>query len=144
MRLLVDGLNTLPQKDVAKGVETYEWANTSKTSATPEPGFWTPPVQGDADRRPTNVGFSRLRQRHGRTWPLARIQNRRSRKITRRKTTIYRRVGLITAAFYTPKAGPRGVGTGLATSVKKISLKGILRPAICAPWFTFATSMPVL
>jgi len=109
MRLLVDGLNTLPQKDTAKGAGTYAvakrvnlgearpWVLDPKDPDTPTPGIWA--VRGFV----TEIGEKgKLRE--------FMVVDAQESLAARRKFTD--QIGLITAAFYVyVDQLPKNVGT---------------------------------
>jgi len=115
MRLLVDGLNTLPERETTKGVLTYV---TGKRVNLDEARHWELDpaystlyaVRGFV----TEVGVEgKLRE--------FLVVDADESLAARQKFTD--QVGLITAAFYAPAAGSRGVGTGLGQQRSEEILK---------------------
>ncbi len=100
MRLLVDGLNTLPEPDKMKGVETYVWG---KPVSLDEARHW---ILGPVDRHVWRVsGFATVTGANGETRQFVAAAEEYTLAARRRFTD---KIGLITAAFYSPAGGARG------------------------------------
>ncbi len=100
MRLLVDGLNTLPEKESAKGVETWVWGKRVSLDGA---RHW---ILDPAERRLWRVsGFATETGVHGNS-DRFRVDQEGNTLAARRRFTEH--IGLITAAFYASRAGVRG------------------------------------
>jgi hypothetical protein len=103
MRLLVDGLNTLPEKvDDVKGVETYEVApRVSLENAR----HWVLDPKRNRRARWTVKGFVTETGSSGKLREFKIVEKQDSVAAQQNFTD---QIGIITAAFYTPLAEPRG------------------------------------
>jgi hypothetical protein len=105
MRLLVDGLNTLPEKDTTKGVQTVV---IGKRVNLDQARHWE---LDPAESRVFAVrGFVTEVAAQGKLREFVVVDAEES-LAGRQKFTD--QIGIITAAFYTPAGTQRGVGTGL-------------------------------
>jgi uncharacterized caspase-like protein len=103
MRLLVDGLNTLPQKEVVKGVATYRiGAPVSLNDAR----FWL--LDPGRARLYAVRGFVTELGNYGKLRKFTVVDAERSLAARQRFTE---QIGLITVAFYAPAGGSRAIGT---------------------------------
>jgi hypothetical protein len=109
MRLLVDGLNTLPEKEDAKGVETFLIGKRVNLDAA---RHWVldPAVVPGANKVWAVRGFITETGATGKLRQFSVVDAQQSLAARQKFTD---QIGLITAAFYSPKSGSRGVGTGL-------------------------------
>jgi hypothetical protein len=109
MRLLVDGLNTLPEKEETKGVSTYI---VGKRVNLNDARHWVldPAVVASANKIWAVRGFITETGAQGKLRQFAVVDAQQSLAARQKFTD---QIGLITAAFYAPKSGARGVGTGL-------------------------------
>lgn len=109
MRLLVDGLNTLPEKDETKGVATYL---IGKRVNLNDARHWVldPAVIPGAEKVWAVRGFITEIGAEGKLRRFTVVDAQQSLAARQKFTD---QIGLVTAAFYAPKSGARGVGTGL-------------------------------
>jgi hypothetical protein len=104
MRLLVDGLNTLPEKDATKGVLTYI---VGKRVNLDDARCWVlDPADGDVN---AVRGFVSQTGAEGELREFVVVDADQSLAARQQFTD---QIGLITAAFYAPASASRGVGTG--------------------------------
>ncbi|MFN0196596.1 MAG: caspase family protein [Planctomycetaceae bacterium] len=112
MRLLVDGLNTLPEKEKTKGIVTESWGQHVHLD---EARAWILDPQGPEVRgkEPKWVvaGFATATGRDGKLREFVIVDAQES---LAGRQGFSEEVGLITAAFYKPKSGARGGGVGTA------------------------------
>lgn len=107
MRLLVDGLNTLPEEEKTKGVKTMLWGQRVNLD---EARAW----ELDPNYSTINAvrGFVTETGPQGKLKEFTVVDAEKSLAARQQFTD---QIGLITAAFYTPKAGSRGLGTEAGT-----------------------------
>ena len=111
MRLLVDGLNTLPEKDNTKGVVSYV---VGKRVNLDEAKHWElDPADGPVY---AVRGFVSEVGAEGKLREF-KVVDADSSLAARQKFTD--QIGIITAAFYAPAGGSRGLGTGLGKERKE-------------------------
>jgi hypothetical protein len=104
MRLLVDGLNTLPEPDTGKGVQTFI---TAKPQKLDEARAWIlDPAVGDLFRIP---GFAAKTGTDGEFRHFEVVDASQSRAA---QLGFTEQIGVITAAFYEP-VGPRSATVGV-------------------------------
>jgi hypothetical protein len=103
MRLLVDGLNTLPEKENTKGVSTMIWG---KRVSLEEARPW------EMDPTRSSIfavrGFVTEADTQGKLKEFKVVDAAESLAAQQEFTD---QIGMITAAFYAPKAGTRRIGT---------------------------------
>jgi hypothetical protein len=104
MRLLVDGLNTLPERFMEKGIETYTWGQYVNLD---EARAWE--LDPQVSRVYAVRGFVTEADVKGRLKEFTVVDASASLAAERQQFT--EQVGVITAAFYAPAGGERGVGT---------------------------------
>jgi hypothetical protein len=104
MRLLVDGLNTLPQKMPDKGVETYVVAPPVSLD---EARFWV--LDPEHSTRYAVRGFVTKTGVEGALREFTVVDSADSLAARQRFTE---QIGVITVAFYAPAGETRGIGTG--------------------------------
>jgi uncharacterized caspase-like protein len=112
MRLLVDGLNTLPEKIVTKAIvrerttPQEEWLPAQRVSLNTA-RFWI--LDPKRSTQFTVAGFYSATGEAGKYREFLVVDEQKSLAARQDFTD---QIGLITAAFYTPKSGSRAVGTG--------------------------------
>lgn len=103
MRLLVDGLNTLPEKEESKGVATYlVGAPVSLDQAR----FWI--LDPESAKVHAVQGFVTETGREGKLQKFTVVDAQKSLAARQQFTD---QIGLITAAFYASGGGSRAIGT---------------------------------
>jgi hypothetical protein len=111
MRLLVDGLNTLPEKEDVKGIETMVWGKRMSLDAA-KPWLLDPSAAGVTIVRglPTWAvrGFVTESGTLGKLREFTVVEASQSLAARQEFTD---QIGLITASFYAPAGGSRAVGT---------------------------------
>ncbi|MEM8944464.1 MAG: caspase family protein [Planctomycetota bacterium] len=108
MRLLVDGLNTMPEKLSTKGVQTMEWGKRVNLS---EARHW---VLDPSKRRTWAIkGFYTGVGTGSDTYREFTVVDSQKSLAARQQFT--ENIGLITAAFYEREGGQRAVGTDAGT-----------------------------
>lgn len=112
MRLLVDGLNTLPEREPTKGAETYVWAKRVENLGDARPWVLDPsnPKTTRYDGMPT-WGFRGFVTDTGEHGQLREFKVVDAEKSLAARQQFADAVGMITAAFYAPEGGTRAVGT---------------------------------
>jgi hypothetical protein len=107
-RLLIDGLNTLPEKDTTKGISTYI---VGKRVNLDEARFWIlDPFDLKTERKIWAIrGFVTETGAQGKLRKFTVVDADQSLAARRQFTD---QIGLITAAFYAPGSKPRGSGIG--------------------------------
>ena len=103
MRLLVDGLNTLPQKETVKGVATYL---VGAPVSLAEARFWI--LDPESAKTHAVRGFVTETGREGKLRKFTVVDAQKSLAARQRFTE---QIGMITAAFYAPAGGSRAIGT---------------------------------
>jgi hypothetical protein len=103
VRLLVDGLNTLPEKVIDKGIET--WDVGARVNLDEARAWILDPAKGTVFRV---SGFTTKTGVRG-NWKRFVVDDAEQSLAGRRKFT--EQLGLITAAFYAEGSGTRSVGT---------------------------------
>jgi hypothetical protein len=110
--LLVDGLNTLPEKDKTKGIVTESWGQHVSLN---DARAWIldPKEPGLASGTPkwTVSGFATATGKEGKFREFVIVDAQDSLAARQSFTD---EIGLITVAFYKPKSGQRGRGLGTA------------------------------
>lgn len=108
VRLLVDGLNTLPEKETTKGAQMFV---IGKRVSLDEARPWILSPRPKSVSGPFRVrGFVTETGARGKYREFTVVDAAESLAARRQFTD---QIGLITAAFYAPDVGERGVGTGL-------------------------------
>lgn len=105
MRLLVDGLNTLPERETTKGVQTVI---VGKRVNLDEAKAWE--LDPEFAKLYAVRGFVTELGVQGKLREFVVVDADQSLAARQKFTD---QIGIITAAFYAPPAGTRGVGTGL-------------------------------
>ena len=108
MRLLVDGLNTMPEKLSTKGVQTWEWGKRVNLS---EARYWV--LDPSKRRRWAVKGFYTGVGTGSDTYREFTVVDSQNSLAARQHFTD--NIGLITAAFYEREGGQRAVGTDAGT-----------------------------
>jgi hypothetical protein len=103
MRMLVDGLNTLPQKMPDKGIATYVIAPRVSLD---EARFWV--LDPEQSPRHAIRGFVTKTGVQGAFREFTVVDSAQSLAARQHFT---QQIGVITVAFYAPAGGPRGIGT---------------------------------
>jgi uncharacterized caspase-like protein len=116
MRLLVDGLNTLPEPDHVKGVETLVWGK--RVNLDEARHYVLDPAQSRIWRVD---GFATQTGGDGEVAPF-RFAAEENTLAARRRFT--EQIGLITAAFYSQAGGARGrIGVGVDAVRKEVLIE---------------------
>ncbi len=102
-RVLVDGLNTLPQKETVKGVMTTRWGQ--RVSLDEARAWVLDPQQARVN---AIRGFVTETGVDGKLKEFVVVDADQSLAARKQFTD---QIGLITAAFYTPTSGARSIGT---------------------------------
>ena len=105
LRLLVDGLNTLPEKEDTKGVQTYV---VGKRVNLDDARHWE--LNPAFSKVFAIRGFVTATETQGKLREFVVVDADSSLAVRQKFTD---QIGLITAAFYVPASVPRKVGTGL-------------------------------
>jgi hypothetical protein len=129
MRLLIDGLNTLPEKEKNKGVVMESWGQHVTLD---DARAWVldpqgPEVRGKAPKW-TIPGFATSTGKDGKLREFVIVDAQESLAA---RQGFNEDVGLITAAFYKPKSGTRGGGVGTAAG-NEIGADLTERPGVIA------------